>query len=59
MRKQLKAAAIQITLFPALTRNQQLPQEVHMKTVTLLARLLRQHVLRNASRTRQAERGDE
>jgi len=59
MRKQLKAAAIQVTLFPAPTRNQQLPQEVHMKAVTLLARLLRQHVLRNACPTRQAEHGDE
>jgi hypothetical protein len=59
MRKQLKAAAIQITLFPAPTRNQQLPHEVHMKTVNLLARLLRQHVLRNACPTREAEHGHE
>ena len=59
MRKQLKVAAIQIRLFPAPARTQQLPQEVHMKTVALLVRLLRQHVLRNASPVRVAEHGDE
>ena len=44
MRKQLKMAAMQYTLFPPTRRVHSLPREIRPKVVPLLARLLRQHV---------------
>jgi hypothetical protein len=59
MRKRLKETASQFTLFPPPARTQHLPQEVHPKTVVLLARMLRQYLMRNAVSTRLGEHGNE
>jgi hypothetical protein len=59
MRKRLKETAIQFMLFPLPVRTQHPRQEVHPKTVVLLARMLRQYVMRNAVPTRLAEHDHE
>jgi len=57
MQKSSKPKDGQLSLFPAQTPSPALPQEVSQKTVSLLARMLREHAGR--SQDPQSEANDE